>query len=184
MIAPPPKEQFIEQLRSRIVEGRVITPYDYRAVAIPLFVTLGSSRLRGTASYTLPSNMRLRLRQVIAHVIPENVSSETITNEGDFTSAGGVFQGGEIADRLYAKAQNCRVSLAMASRTFDFFPQFTFPLSDLQSFNGYPVSLTDMPGIIPQGTAIDLSASLVDSGAAASDTEYGIILIGSLIRVD
>lgn len=184
LIAPPPAQNFMETLRSRIVEGRSLSPYEYRPIVIPLFVTLGASRLQGGAQFTLPSNQRFRFRQMIPHVVMREPSAEDMVNGGLFTAAGGVFNGGDAADRIYAKMQNCRVTLKMASQTFDLFPQFSFPLSDLSSFNGFISSLFDMPGIIPQGTTIDLLASLSDPAAAGSDTEYGIALVGSYVAVE
>jgi len=184
LIAPPPQSNFIETLRSRIVEGRSLSPYEYRPIVIPLFVELGTLRLQGGAQFTLPSNERFRFRQIIPHVVMRTPSAETITNGGDFTAAGGVFDGGDAPDRIYAKMANCRITLKMASQTFDLFPQFSFPLSDLSTFNGFETTMFDMPGILPQGTTIDLLASLSDPAAVGSDTEYGVILIGSYVSVD
>ena len=42
----------------------------------------------------------------------------------------------------------------------------------------------DMPGILPQGTNIDLNAALADSSAGAGvSCEYGLVLIGAYVQV-
>lgn len=178
-IAPPPVSSFIQAQTSRIVETRTITPYDYRAVAIPLFVTLSSGSPRGSASYTIPTNMRFRPRQLIPHVALVNPSAalETFAGGSPLANANG-------RDRLYAKAMNCRITLSFQSRAFDVNPNLAFPLSDLMSQHGEEASFLDMPGSILQGTTLDLSAGLNDTASAFSPTEYGIVLVGAFIRVE
>lgn len=188
-IAPPPDNAYIQTLTSRIVEGRTITPYDYRAVVIPLYTTLSTAQPIGSATYTLPSNMKFRLRKITPHIAPLLVSNETITRPGNFQPqnlAGDVFAGGDVIDRLYGKAMNCRVNIALQSRAFDLTFNQAFALSDLMSENGVAPGFADQPGLILQGTTIDLNAGLIDTTAAVvgSPTEYGVLLIGSFIRVD
>lgn len=180
-IAPPPDNAFLQPLTSRIIEGRTITPYDYRAVAIPLYTVLGGATQRGSASYNIPSNMKFRVRQLIPHVVLTNPAAET----EPYNEAGPAlsYMGG-VMDRIYTKAMNCRVSLSFQSRAYEVMPQMSFPLSDLLAQSGVAPSFLDMPGELLQGTMIDLSASLTDSTAAFSDTEYGIVLVGAFIRVD
>jgi hypothetical protein len=36
-----------------------------------------------------------------------------------------------------------------------------------------------MPAIIPQGTTLEMLASLQDSTAAGSNTQYGIVIVGT-----
>lgn len=187
MLAPPPKENFIEALRSRIVEGRTLTPDQFRPVTISLQVALSSASPRGNAQFTLPSNQRMLLLQMTPHVVPVSLSSALDATSGVYNvgvpAPGDVLAGGTVADLLYAKAQNCRMSLGLVSQTFQLFPQYNFALSDLMAFNGSDPSLMDMPGILPQGTTIDLLAALQDTGAAGSQTEYGLVLSGAFIAV-
>ena len=187
MLAPPAKDQFIEILRSRIVEGRTNNPYEYRAIIVPVWVTLSATNPRGNATFNIPSNQRFRVKQILPHVVPVDVTaaSNVITNAGNFTPAGGVYNGGDVADRQLSKAMNCRISLALNSRTFELFPQYSFPLSDLMSFDGTDFSMVDMPMILTQGTAIDLTASLTDTNAAIADgaTQYGLIFVGTYINM-
>ena len=187
MLAPPPRENFIESLRSRIVEGRTLTPYQYRPITISLQVTLGSTSPRGQASFTIPSNQRMLIFQFMPHVVPVTLSNPLDATSGVYNvgvpAPGDVLAGGTVNDLLYAKAQNCRVSLGLVSQTFQLFPQYNFAISDLMSYNGESPSLMDMPGILPQGTTIDLLAALQDTGAAGGDTEYGLVLVGAYIEV-
>jgi len=186
-LTPPAPQNFIESLRSRIVEGRTLDPYEYRPVVVPVQVTLGSARQQGTATFTIPSNQRMLIRQFVPIVVPRDVSSASDSPTGQFTvgipAAGDVFAGGTIEDRLYAKAQNCRIDLGLNSRMFNLFQQLSFPLASLMSYNGEIAGLADMPGILVQGTTIDLTASLSDLGAAGGDTEYGIAILGAYVQV-
>ena len=182
-LAPPAPQNYIETLRSRIIEGRTLTPYEYRPVAIPLQTTLNAALAQGSASFTIPSNQRLILRQFIPHVVPSVVSAAGNAPSGSTTNAA-ILPATNNANTLYARALNCRLNLALASRTFDLFVQNAFTLADLMSFNGGDPSLADMPGILPQGTNIDLNISLVDTaGTAATACEYGIVLVGAYVQV-
>jgi hypothetical protein len=187
MLAPPPKENLIESLRSRIVEGRTLTPDQYRPITISLQTSLSAASPRGQAQFTLPSNQRMLLLQMTPHIVPVSLSSPLDARSGVYNvgvpAPGDVLAGGTVTDLLYAKAQNCRVSLGLVSQTFQLFPQYNFALSDLMSFNGNDPSLMDMPGILPQGTTIDLLAALQDTAAAGSTTEYGLVLSGVFITV-
>lgn len=180
-LTPPAPQNFIESLRSRIVEGRTFNPYEYRPVAIPLQVTLSNTRLQGTASFTIPSNQRLILMSFTPIVVPTDLNAAA---NAPSAFGAGFLNGGGNLDTLLARAQNCRVNLGLASRTFDLFVQQAFVLSDLLSTDGTDPSLMDMPGILPQGTNIDLNAALVDTTAAADPAcEYGLVLIGAYVQV-
>ena len=178
-IAPPPADAYLQPITSRIIEGRTITPYDYRAVAVPLYTTLTSTTTRGSATYNIPSNMKFRVRQIIPHIALVNPAAETETWDGAT-----LLTGGTAMDRIYTKAMNARISLAFQSRAFEVIPNMSFPLSDLLAQSGEAPSFLDMPGELLQGTTIDLSVALSDADAAFSDTEYGIIIVGAFIRVD
>lgn len=186
-IAPPSPDCYIETLRSRIVEGRTLSPDQYRPVVVPLQTTLGASNPRGSASFFIPSNQRFLVFQVIPLVVPVSLSDPLDATSGVFNvgipAAGDVIAGGTIEDRLLTKAMNCRINLAMVSYSFQVFPQQNFALSDLSSVDGESPSLFDMPAILPQGTNIDLQAALQDVSAAGADTKYGIILVGAYINV-
>lgn len=177
-ILPPPNNAYLQPITSRIVEARTITPYDYRAIALPLYTTLGASQLQGSATYTIPTNMKMRVRQIQAHIAVLDPADAAENGAGMYASSI------DLRQRLYAKAMNCRASLSFQSRTYEVFPQFSFPLSDLMSQNGVTTTFLDMPGTLIEGTTIDLNVGLIDSNAALSNTEYGIVLVGALIRVD
>ena len=187
MIAPPPQSNYIESLRSRIVEGRTLTPDQFRPVTISLQMTLSDTSPRGQANFTIPSNQRMLLMAFMPHIVPATMSNPLDATSGVFNvgvpAVGDVLAGGTVEDLIYAKAQNCRVSLGLVSQTFQLFPQYNFALSDLLAYNGESPSLMDMPGILPQGTTIDLLASLQDTAAAGGPTEYGIVLVGAYINV-
>lgn len=197
-IVPPPPDQFIETLRSRIVEGRTFDPYQYRPIVIPLQVQLGPTASggfsqQGQATFVIPSNQRLLVRQFLPIITP--VGADGISGMSDALDAtsgvfnvgvpavGDVLAGGTVLDRVLGKAQNCRVSLSMISSTFQLFPQYQFSLGDLISTNSPDTQLADMPGIIPQGTTIEMLASLQDAGAAGATTQYGIAIVGTYIAV-
>lgn len=180
-LAPPAPQNFMESLRSRIVEGRTLTPYDYRPVAIPLQVTLSNTRAQGTASFTIPSNQRLILFRMTPHVVPTDLNAAA---NAPSAFGAGFLNGGRNIDTILARANNCRINLGLTSRTFDLFVNSAFALSDLLSTDGTDPSLMDMPGLITQGTNIDLNAALVDTSAgAAPSCEYGLVLIGAYVQV-
>lgn len=176
-LTPPDKAQYIEVLRSRIVEGRTLNPNEYRPVVVPLQVTLGANRQQGQASFNVPSNQRFLIRQFIPIVVPANVSDEGNTMNGSsFLANGGV------EELVLARAQNCKIDLGLNSRMYNLFQQFSFPLSDLLFSYGGEANLKDMPGILVQGTTIDLTASLSDINAAGADTQYGLAIAGLYIQ--
>lgn len=177
-LTPPDKAHYIETMRSRIVEGRTLNPYQFRPVVIPLQVTLGANRQQGQASFNIPSNQRFIVRQFIPIVVPENVSAEANTMTG-----ASLLTTGGADDLLFGRAQNCKIDLGLNSRMFNLFQQFSFPLSDLMFQDGGDANLKDMPGILVQGTTIDLTASLSDLGAAGGDTQYGLAISGLYIQV-
>jgi hypothetical protein len=176
-LTPPDRAHFIEVLRSRIVEGRTLNPYQYRPVVIPLQVTLGADRQQGQASFNLPSNQRMLIRQFIPIVVPANVSAAA----NEMTGASLLTTGG-VEDMVLARAQNCKIDLGLNSRMFNLFQQMSFPLSDLLFQYGGEANLKDMPGILVQGTTIDLTASLSDLDAAGGDTQYGLAIAGLYIQ--
>lgn len=185
-LSAPAPEQFIETLRSRIVEGRTLNPYQYRPVVLPLQVTLGASRRQGTASFNIPSNQRMIVRQFIPIIVPTSVTDAADAMSGTFVGAvaPGAFPfTGTIEDLLQMKAQNCKIDLGLTSRMYNLFIQSSFPLSDLTSGFGGGANLKDMPGILPQGTTIDLTASLSDLAAAGADTQYGLLIAGLYVQV-
>lgn len=188
-LTPPDKAQMIETLRSRIVEGRTLNPYQYRPVIIPLQVTLGANRQQGQASFNLPSNQRLIIRQFIPIVVPKtNDAADTMTGNSTTDPTTLVppttfaFTGTN-EDLLLMKAANCRIDLGLTSRMYNLFQQYSFPLADITSWMGGEANLKDMPGIMPQGTTIDLNASLTDIAAAGSDTQYGLAIAGVYVQV-
>lgn len=188
-LAPPAQKYFIESLRSRIVEGRTMNPYQFRPVVVPLQVTLNATSPQGQAQFVIPSNQRMLLMGFTPHIVPVTLSNPLDATSGVYNvgvpGPGDVLAGGTLLDVLYAKALNCRVSLKLVSSSFDLFPQQNFALSDLMSLNGQDPSLMDMPGILPQGTTISMLAALQDTSAAAAggDTEYGLVLMGAYIGV-
>jgi hypothetical protein len=188
-LTPPDRSRYIETLRSRIVEGRTLNPYQFRPVVIPLQVTLGSSRQQGQASFNIPSNQRLLIRQFIPIVVPSvNSAADTLTGNSTTDPTTLVppttfaFTGTN-EDLLMMKAMNCRIDLGLTSRMYNLFQQMSFPLSDATSWFGGEINMKDTPGIMPQGTTIDLTASLTDLAAAGSDTQYGLAIAGLYVQV-
>jgi hypothetical protein len=185
-LSAPAPAQYIETLRSRIVEGRTLNPYQYRPVVVPLQVTLGSSRRQGTATFNIPTNQRFIVRQFIPIVVPLSVTDAADAMSGTFVGAvaPGAFPfTGTVEDLLFMKSQNCKIDLQLNSQMYNLFIQSSFPLSDLTSWSGGGANLKDMPGIMPQGTTINLTASLSDVNAAGADTQYGMLISGLYVQV-
>lgn len=186
-LTPPPAEAFIERTRSRIAEGRRLSIYDYESIVVPLCARLTSVRTRASAQWLLPADKRFRLQQILPIVNIVLPGAETIANAGSFPyNAGGpttVFAGGDVFDRVWAKAHNCQIDLKFDSQNGQVNYNPSFRLSDL--FDGSPDGMRfgDTPTAFPQDTSFDLFASLADANASGSETEYGVLLVGQLIRV-
>lgn len=187
MLTPPPQEAFIERIRSRIAEGRRLSIYDYESICIPLCVRLTSSRTRGTAQYLLPNDKRFRLQGILPICNIVTMSDESITNAGTFPyNAGGpttVFTGGDLFDRQWAKAHNCSIDVKFDSQNGQINYNASWRLSDLFDASVDGLNFGDTPTTFPPDTSFDLFASLADSAASGSSTEYGVVLYGQLIRI-
>lgn len=187
-IQPPPQQNFIEALRSRIVEGRTILPEEFRPVAIPLQVTLGTTRQQGTANFNIPTNQRMMIRQLLPICVPVDASAAGDSPNGLFTGGGAIFnpavvETGTVEDVLLSKMGNCRIDLGINSRMSNLFPRLSFPLGSVSSWFGEDFSFADVFGILVQGTSIDLTASLTDLAAAGADTQYGVVVCGAYVNV-
>lgn len=181
---PPPQNRLIERVRSRIHEIAGLTSYDYRSVIVPVYTKLSSSVLRGTATFRIPFNQEFRVQSIRPHVAFVAPSSETMADGGSFAMTAGdnVLDFGGIDDRLLAKAHNCRVDIKIVSGRQVLFAQKGLPLSDLWPQGHGSAHFLDTPLLLPAGTTIELSASLQDSGAAGSQSEYGIVFSGAYVR--
>jgi len=182
VLLPPPDDRFIELERSRIVEVREISSLAIQPRRVPLWVPLTKASPRGSASWSVPNGFKFSLWGLAPHVAFEPVA-ETMAHGGTHGGAGGgvVFDYGTIRDRLLTVAMNCRVSLTISVANQPLIAQPAFPLSDLMSWAGDPADFFDCPGPVPEKTLFTLTASLTDTGATVSSTEYGVALLGTLL---
>lgn len=181
--APPP-QRLIERMRSRIYEANGLTTYDYRSVAVPVYSPLSASALRGNAVFRLPMNQEFRVQQILPHIVPTKLTgagAENMANGGSYT-AGSPFTAGLLKDRLFAKAQNCRMDVKIVSGRQTLFAQKGLPLSDLLPQSSPENRFADCPLLLPAGTTIEVLTSLQDAGAAGAETEYGLIFVGAYVR--
>lgn len=180
---PPPQQNYIQRIRSRIEEGRSVSPYDSLAVAIPLVCRLTTAAPNGSAKLVLKNRSRFRLQQIIPIVNIVTPRLEVVTNAGDFRYViGSAFAGGDVFDRIYAKAHNCAIDLKFDSQEYPLNANASFRLSDLFEENGGSARFFDCPTTFSEDTSVDLLASLQDTAAADSLTEYGVLLVGSYVR--
>lgn len=184
--APHPSA-FQQRIQSRVVEARGLGLYDSMAVVVPMMARLSTTVLRGSSQFICKTNKKFRLQRVIPIVNIVVPSNESITNAGAtiYNAAGPttVFTGGDAFDRIYAKAHNCVFDLKAASQKYQANANASFRLSDLMQPNGGPGAFFDCPTTFPEDTSFDLFLSLQDSAAAGSLTEYGLLLVGSYIRL-
>lgn len=190
MLELPPQERRIETIRSRIAEAMGLGPYDYRPVAIPLFCPLSASSPRGSAVFTIPRLYKLRLSRILPIVCPlepdlEVADPSNKTNFGTFAFVGGgpVVSGGVIPDHLLGKAHNCRLDLKIVNGNINFNPVPSIALSDFWGPDRHWSAL-DTPLALPPGSNIQLLMGLQDTDAIAcgGTTNYGLVLVGALVR--
>jgi hypothetical protein len=183
---PPPPDAFQERVRSRVVELRSLNVYDYQPISIPLWCQLNSTNTRGNAQFITPPQKRLVILGVTPVVNILQPSQEVIANLGSFVYNGGgpttVFAGGNVRDRLMAKALNCVIDFWAYNQDIQINFNRSICLGDFYT-GGVETNWLDNPTPWPDGSTFDLFASLNDSTAAGSTTEYGLRLDGFLVRL-
>lgn len=172
----PPKSAF-EKLRARLTEYLGFTDGDYRAVVVPLKVSLSAALLTDTAKFQVPGTYKFALHEIRGHLQITDVSAESLAIAG----LGNL----SYLDRLAAKAANCKLQLVNADR--DSLRIFERPNSSdlvVQALREETIKFKE-PMMFGNSENIQLTGTLVDTATdiVGGATEYGVLLVGTLIRV-
>lgn len=180
----PPTGGGNEPVRGRIYELSKLGPEAYRAVAITLFAALTNSTLTGQATYRVPATHNLAIEAIVGHLALIDAANETADMGTIGSSAAtGVM---DFKGRALVKAMNCYADLKNSDREAKIFENKPVRLSTiLTALGGMALDFAKSPHIVPAGETIQLDVGLTQSTAAigAGSTEYGVVLIGQLVRV-
>lgn len=162
--------------KQELDEIRKLTSDDYREVAVDLNAALSNTVASGTDTYQVPTTHKFVIRKVLPHLVITDPATETAFGSG--------IAGTAYSDHEKFKASNCRVTLTNTESNEKLMGENNpVPLSALLSD---PVDWGDMPHIVSPGAVLQLDVSLVSSGISAyvgGTTEYGVVLVGALVRV-
>lgn len=176
-----------ETIRSRATEGKTLSLTEYRSCAIPVFVPLSSSPNSGVTQYRVPMNDFLVIRRILPHFAIAAPNSETLVPAGadNMAKPNSTFLMNQ--DHIFTKAMNARLDLRVVDDDYSLFTNRTITLASLMDGAlGGQIDYRDTPLRIRPGKTIQLTVSLNDASAdaAGSTTEYGIVLVGGLVRAN
>lgn len=177
----------IETIRSRAAEGKTLSLGEYRSVAIPVFATLQSGVTSGTAQYRTPMNDFLVIRRILPHLAISAPSSESLVPAVAANAIAPNVTSFTGFDHIAAKAMNARLDFRVTDDDYTLFSGRNPSLISLfEGFGGGAIDYKDTPLRIRPGKTMQLRVSLNDASADAvgQPTEYGIVLVGALIRAN
>ena len=200
MLTPAPFN-FQQKIRSELTEGLQLSYYDIIPSVLHLRTTLNGAGVRpnatgaaGTDIFRIPGDYNFVVGEVHAHVAMNNLSQEnTVGATGPNALVG-------VKNRTIVKALNAKVTLVNADRNDLRFTELDIQNSTtggtvvsplclatlMPAAGGSPVRLINkgyiMPLIVPGNERLRLTVQLRDGNAALGETEYGLTLIGALVR--
>lgn len=202
-ILTPAPINFQQKIRSELAEGLGLSYYDIYPSVLHLRATLnaagGPARPNflpnaGTDIFRIPGEYNFLVGEVHAHLAINGISTEdTVGATGPNALVG-------MRNRVAVKALNAKVTLVNADRN-----DLRFTELDIQNSSsngavvsplclgtlmpicgGSPIQLIRkgyvMPLIVPANERLRLTVTLRDGNAAAGLTEYGLTLIGAMVR--
>lgn len=166
-------------------------PEQLRVVVIPMFVTLDGVTQSGYDTYRVPTTHDLVIEQIRAHLVLLDPANEG-GGIGTVGEPGSVIQTGKLVlvgyrDRLAMKANNCLLDLKNSDREQKVIDNHSMSLGTLhEAAGGMPIDLGATPQKVIAGESIRLDvryAAVTPAPLIAGSTQYGVVLIGKLIRV-
>jgi len=202
-ILTPAPANFQQKIRSELTEVLQLSYADIIPTVINMRVTMGASGVRPAAVLTetqqsdlfrIPGDYTLLVSEVRADVTMNQLSQESTVGATGLNALVGA------RNRTIVKALNAKVSLVNADRN-----NLTFVENNLQNSSvngplisdlclaslmpvagGAPLKLIDQgyitPIIFPGNERIRMTVTLRDPNAALGQTEYGLALMGALVR--
>lgn len=201
---------FQEKIRSELAEGLQLSYADIIPTIIHLRATMASTpgptpedpRLGATVpppttdTYRIPGDYNFLATEIHAHL-----AMNTISQENNAGTATGLISLAGIKNRTAVKALNAFVTLVNADRNDLTFVETNIANSSangtvqsplclaslLPICGGAPIKLVDQnyvaPLIVPANERLRLTVTLRDAAAGIGQTEYGLALIGALVRM-
>jgi len=202
-ILTPAPFNFQQKIRSELTEGLMLSYYDIIPSVLHLRATLtaGSGAARpnytgnsGSDIFRIPGDYNFLIGEVRAHVAMNALSTEdTIGATGPNALVG-------VRNRTLVKALNAKVTLVNADRNDLRFTELDIQNSAsngavvsplclgtlLPEAGGAPIKLIRngyiAPLIVPGNERLRMNVILRDGNAAVGETEYGLTLLGALVR--
>lgn len=202
-ILTPAPLNFQQKIRSELTEGLQLSYYDIIPSVLHLRATLtaagGPARpnfvgTQGTDIFRIPGDYNFLVGEVRAHLAMNSLSNEdTVGATGPNALVG-------VRNRSIVKALNAKVSLVNADRNDLRFTELDIQNSSangsvisplclaslMPDAGGSPVKLINqgyiMPLVVPGNERLRMVVTLRDGNAAVGETEYGLTLIGALVR--
>jgi hypothetical protein len=210
-ILTPVPQNFQQKIRSEMVEGLRLSYADIIPTIIQMRVTLAGTEgpnpldpragatLPGPATdtYRVPGDYNFLVTEIHAHLAMMSLSTENTT--GAATTGLTALSG--VQNRSAVKALNAFATLVNADRNDLTFVETNIINSSsngavqsplclgtlLPGCGGAPIKMVDQnyvaPLIVPANERLRLTVVLRDAGASLGQTEYGLTLIGALVRM-
>jgi hypothetical protein len=156
-------------------------PETVRAMAIPIYATLGTATLTGYDTYRVPTTHDFLIEKILPHLVLMDLASEAAAAvTANITLAG-------FADRMAMKAANCLLDLKNTDREQKLFDNHSLSLASLfRLTGGGPIDFGPTPQKVLAGETIRLDVRFANTAVAnqiAGNAQYGVLLLGKLIRV-
>jgi hypothetical protein len=201
LITNPPLN-FQQRIRSELTEALQLGYGDIQPCILHMRVTAAGTGTRPNAVLPTPGvdqwrntgDMTLLVGEVRAHLALNEVTQESTVGATGLNSLVGV------RDRVIAKALNTKVTLVNTDRNNLRFVETDIITntnagsivsalslaSILPAAGGSPIKLIEngyvMPYLLPPQEQLQLTVNWLDANATLGQTEYGLTLIGALVR--
>ena len=176
-------------IRSYVTDLLGLSPEDYRAIAIPLWATLGAATTTGQNSYRVPNSHNLAITEIRGHLALTGMLTEKRFWDNTLDATLGVGTSTTPVDllgRIAFKAMNVRVDLKNSDREQKIMDNKPLSLASiLQLVGGSALDYKHAPHVVPAGETLLLDVSLVQAATnpvSIGDIEAGVVLVGVLIR--
>lgn len=197
LLTPAPFN-FQQRIRSELIEGLQLSYNDIIPTIIHLRVTMIGDGItvppQATDTFRIPGDYNFLAAEMHAHVVLNSPTTEV-------AGTGGILALYGIKNRVAAKALNAKALLVNADRNDLTFVEANISNSsangNVQSplvlgtlmpiCGGAPIKMIDQgyiaPLIVPANERLQLTVNLTDAAAAQGSAEYGLALIGALVRM-
>ena len=202
-ILTPAPANFSQKIRSELTEALQLGYADIIPSVLHLRATMAGTG--GPPAVTLPTpgsdifrvggDYNFLVAEIRAHLALNSVSTESVAGMN------GMMTDSAISGRMIAKALNAKVSLFNADRNDLRFVENNIQNSSvggplisnlclaslMPMAGGSSIKLIDqgyiMPLIVPGNERLQLTVTLTNAAASTGSTEYGLTLLGALVRM-